>query len=305
MDVLKSCFNLLSSKAIALVRRLGKSPKGADTDYKWMASYIPEDEIPSESKAYEKIQSLVPEIASYKKATFIHVRDVAKQRGFDNLKAYADALATDQGEVEYLKRNLTLKGSHFFRGDDWDYLNKQCLSTFAGRDTVSVWCAGCSSGEEVYSVIMSLMDYVPLEGIRVLATDYNEEQLEKCRVGSYFNMHYEEIPEGYRHYVVMLDDGKRFTFPQEMKDVMSVRQLNLLTDEYPGPFDLVICRNVIKFFSLDMIPQVQRKLAETVAPGGYLFLSTDDKTKGIELIPNPKSLGMELVSLRGIYRKVV
>ena len=262
------------------------------------------DEASLEQRAFELIVGLVPEITRYKKETLKHVRTVAEKRGYDSLQAYHEALAKSEDEVAFLRENLTLKGTHFFRGDDWDYLNEHCLSTFAGKDEVRVWCAGCSSGEEAFSAIMSLLDHVPLGTISVLATDYNRELLDKCRAGAYFRMHRPEIPDRYQRYVVEIEGGKRFTFPQEMKDVMEVRALNLLTDEYPGPFDLVICRNVIKFFAREEIARVQRGLAASVAPGGYLFLSTDGNSKGIELIQDPEAMGMRVVSLRGIYQRV-
>ena len=126
---------------------------------------------------YRKICQLVSEIASYKKTTFKRVYSAAESRGCKRLSDYYRLLRSSEEERDYLRVNLTLKGTHFFRGEDWGSFAEECLSSFSGRDKVSVWCAGCSSGEEAYSTVMALLDYVPASSIDVLATDYNEELL--------------------------------------------------------------------------------------------------------------------------------
>ena len=255
----------------------------------------------SDVRYYKKIIEIVPEIASYKKTTIRHLIKTAGERGFKNLKEYYSKLRFDEDERAFLRVNLTLKGTHFFRGDDWEAFNKECLSAFSGRDSVKVWCAGCSSGEEAYSTIMSLLDYVPIKSISVLASDYNDELLAKCDEGSYFNMHYEEVPERYRSY---LDLGeKKFTVKQDLRDVVTTRNINLTTDEYPAGFDIIVCRNVIKFFSKDVNLTVKRKLIDSLNPGGCLFVSTDDDHHNLELVENAAEMGLRQIEDRGLYMK--
>ncbi len=254
-----------------------------------------------ELRYYGRIRKLIPELASYKAETIVHVREKAEERGCRNLKQYYRKLKNDPEEIRWLKPKLTLMGTHFFRGNDWDYFIENALSRFEGRTGLRVWCAGCSSGEEAYSVLAALLDYVPLEEIDVLATDYNAELLEKCRAGTYFNMHLPEIPERYRKYV---EQGKsRFTFLPELRAAVRTRPLNLLTDAYPAPFDVILCRNVIKFFSWEAIPRVERDLAASLAPGGVLFLSADDDHNGIEMIVRPEEMGLRQMDDRCIYMK--
>ena len=251
--------------------------------------------------AYDDIKRLVPEVASYKGETCEHVAEMAQKRGVDGLVEYRDLLVQSEEEREYLRVNLTKKGTHFFRGDDWDFFGEACLSTFAGKGPVRVWCAGCSSGEEAYSTVMVLLDHVALEDIDVLGSDYNPELLAKCDRGDYANLHYEEVPERYRHY---LERGeKRFAVKEELRARVHTQELNLLEDEYPAPFDVIVCRNVIKFFSPEKRTEVKRKLVDSLAPGGFLFVSTDGNHRGAELIDNPVALGVEQVGGRGIYQK--
>ena len=250
-----------------------------------------------------RLRRLIPEMRRYKKGTIVYIRRRADELGIKSLGGYARLLDRDSAERAYIRTRLTAFGSHFFRGNDWGVLREACLPAYRDHDRIRVWCAGCSSGEEVFSIIMALADLVPPERISVLATDYNDGQLKKCRKAEYVRVHYEEIPGRYRKYVSWLPDGNRFTFGAELTDIVTLEKLDLLKDSYPGPFDIILCRNVIKFFAPEVIPPVQERLASSLAPGGTLFLSDDDRSSGIELIRDPGRLGLVQVMDRCIYRK--
>ena len=252
---------------------------------------------------FKKITELIPELASYKAEQYEHLLAQAQKAGCADLNEYYEHLLAHGEELEKLRSNLTYLGSHFFRGSDWDFFNETCLKTFEGRDKVRVWCAGCATGQEAYSTILCLLDHVPLEAIEVLATDYNEGQIEKTRSGSYFNMHLHEVPERYRKYLT--EGEKKFEFLPEIRAKITVGLLNLLTDPYPEGFDVIICRNVIKFFNSDAILMVQEKLASSLNKDGFVFLSRDDNAKTAEMIMNPSRLGLKQMADKSIYRKIV
>lgn len=253
-------------------------------------------------KYYSKIAHLIPDLASYKKETLVYIEKQAYASGYCNLKQYYQALKKDPDLRASLSQRLTLTGSHFFRGDDWEHFTEKCLSSFKGAERVNIWCAGCSSGQEVYSVLMALSDYVPADKITVLATDYNDEMVMKTSAGKYYNMHLHEVPEKYRKYVV--EGEKQFTFRPEILKAVRTGKLNLLTDSYPSGFDVILCRNVMKFFATDLIPEVQKKLAASLDPGGYLFVGNSDGNKRVEMISDPAALGLEQAGDMCIYRKL-
>lgn len=250
---------------------------------------------------YRRIEHVLPELKNYKKATIYHMSNRSKELGCKDLRQYYKKLRNDPEEQNYMKSNLTLKGTHFFRGEDWDYFRERCLSAFKGRKKLKLWCAGCSSGEEVYSLIMALLDYVPITEIDVLATDYNDDLLEKCKRGEYGDSHYAEIPERYRKY--LKKGPKRFSVLPELTETIHVKNLNLLTDPFPTGFDVILCRNVLKFFSPQKIAQIQEQLAYSLNRGGFLFLSADDHHCDLEFIDDPASMGLEQMDDRCIYRK--
>ena len=275
--------------AVALYRRGVRRPEGSALD---------------DEQAYLLIGDLVPELMSYKESTRVHLGSRAKELGFAGLGEYYELLKDNPAELTWLRHSLTLKGSHFFRGQDWPTFDGECLSTFAGRDRVRVWCAGCSSGEEVYSTLMMLLDHVPLEAIDLLATDYDDELLERCQRGVYRTRLLGEVPERYRRYVTTSTVSDSFAIREDLCSAVNLRNVNLITDEYPAPFDVIVCRNVIKFFSDEVRERTKARLAASLAPGGFLFTSDDDNTNGKEMIDDPAALGLRQIAGVSIYQRV-
>ncbi len=285
------------------VRNAVKSLRRPDVERKRNLGSVTDQELAS----YEKIKVLLPELNSYKRSTVLYFQDLAEKNGFDNLEDYFGYLQREPGVVNELKTNLTLQGSQFFRGSDWPYLLEKCLPVLADREKVRVWCAGCAGGNEVYSILLALRDVVPLERVDLLASDYNEAMLDTCRKGEYSIGFLKQIP---RRYWCCAEPVRglhryRFTFTEELKSRIRTENVNLLTDEYPRGFDLLLCRNVIKFFSPEAIAATQKNLAASVAPGGFLFLSADGENNCKEMIPHPEELGLQQLGNHPIYCKEV
>ena len=250
---------------------------------------------------FGKIREIVPELKQYKFSTFMHVERRALSIGCKSLSEYHELLLNSSEEREFLKTNFTYMGSLFFRGEEWDYFISKCLASYEGKKCVRVWSAGCSAGQEAYSTVMALLDYVPLERIEVLATDYNDEMIERCGKAEYPNVHLDYIPERYKKYLEIREG--RFRVKDELRERVKTGKINLLEDEYPEGFDIILCRNVIKFFSDRNIPQVQKKLADSLVPGGYLFVGNDDVRKRREEVRNPEKYNLKKEPVACIYRK--
>ena len=264
-------------------------------------------------EAYGKIVKLIPELGMYNESRIGWVRSRALLRGYDSLETYCMCLMEDSSELEGLRENLTFVGSHFFRGDVWAELRKAIPETAASLndDVLRVWCAGCSSGKEVYSVLMLLLDFLPAEKIDLLATDYNVEMLARCKKGVYPLSTIDEIPQQYRKFTQKHHAEKgeraafayalRFQFCESLRRMVRTERQNLLTDEYPEGFDLILCRNVIKFFDKQAIETVQEKLARSLRGAGLLVFSESDK----EQPGNPEALQLIRLGDKGLYRKSV
>jgi len=254
----------------------------------------------SDSRYFDRIREMIPELQKYKYDQKDYFIERAQEEGLNTLKEYHFFLKGHPEKVEQLRKHLTYSGSHFFRGEDWTFFTERVLSQFRNRKNVRVWCAGCSTGQEVYSLIMSLLNYVSLDAIDLLASDYNDELLDICKKGNYAIMHYHEIPEEYQKYTTVIKN--RFVFAEELRKIIKTDNINLLTDDYPEGFDIILCRNVIKFFLPSLRLNVQKKFASSLNDGGILFLSYDDGNDD-EMIEDPGKLGFRQISDRGIYQK--
>jgi len=147
------------------------------------------------------------------------------------------------------------------------------------KPTLRIWSAGCSTGEEPYSLAIILKQLIPdWENwkILVLGTDINQEVIEKAQRGIYSMWSFRLVdPELQRRY---FDKGKiEWKINRNLRQLVTFSCVNLVTDNYPNNdtdinnMDLILCRNVFVYFEHQYISQVLKKFAKTLRPGGYLM----------------------------------
>ncbi len=147
----------------------------------------------------------------------------------------------------------------------------------AGR-RLRLWSAGCSTGEEAFSIAMVLLAHIPPESgvtIEVLATDISGAALERARTSRWPAHRVQEIPEHYRQRFFEVDAATGEHQPsRELRNVVRFQRLNLCDWYYPvtGKFDVVFCRNVLIYFDTDTRAAVTRRLVERLGAEGHLFL---------------------------------
>ena len=257
----------------------------------------------SGAKILARFESLIPVINQYKENVVLRLLCMrAHSKGFKNLNDYFDHVSSNQKELADLKENLTFTRSSFFRGGVWKDLDGVCASLLkSGDGGIKVWSAGCSSGMEVYSVLMMLLDHIPGDKIDLLATDCNEEMLRQCREAVYPILSIRAIPKRYWDYLEVT--GSQFRFVTKLRSLVKTQAHNLLYDSYPGGFDLILCRNVIKFFKSETVRQeVRRNLSCSLNPGGFLVLSDELQKEGVT---NPESLRLRQLGDSCIYQKLI
>jgi chemotaxis protein methyltransferase CheR len=199
--------------------------------------------------------------------------------------AYLALLRSEQGDEE-LRRLLplvTVGKTSFFRDDRQfralDALLPELLQRVRGGGRrLSVWSAGCATGEEPYSIAMALAEagFEP-EQVDLLATDVNPEAVAYAAHGSYDARRVRDIPAPLleRHFT---PDGDRFVVrPSLRRYVGAIRPHNLVSSVFPRPvdgggFDVIFCRNVIIYFDTPTTQQVLTQFHNALAPAAYLFL---------------------------------
>lgn len=207
---------------------------------------------------------------------------------------------------------ITTNETQFFREPrHFDFLERQAFphwhqeATLGRPKHLRVWSAGCSSGEEPYSLAMLLLKSFPQEkgwDIEVLATDISTCVLEKARAGTYPIEKAKDIPQEYLRTYMLKGRG-------EHKDVMKVgpdlhrvvrfARVNLHADSYPvmGFFDLIFCRNVLIYFDQKSKEKVIGGILQHLSPTGLLFVGHSEHLGS--MVPELKTVAPTIHALRG------
>ena len=222
---------------------------------------------------------------------------------------YVAVLDRSPEEFERLLDGLTINVTKFFRNrETWDTLGAGALPALvrAREGRIRAWSAGCSSGEEPYTITMLMVLVLERMGragwidrLRVDATDFDKASLETARAGRYplkaFSEAAEEIP---RRFCVPLD-AETVEVRPELRALVEFRRHDLLREPPPSPpYDLIFCRNVVIYFDRETQEQLMVRFTEALAPGGILTLGK------VETIFGPARERLELVDPRErIYRR--
>jgi chemotaxis protein methyltransferase CheR len=209
-----------------------------------------------------------------------------------------DYLASLDGDPERLTRfrdALTINVSEFFRSPDrFEELGQVVLPRLlAERPALRVWSAGCSYGPEPYSVALLLAELAPGAKHDVLATDVDEPMLERAQAATFTERDLRNVPPAlrYRHFV----PGRRAPRPA-VRDLVRFQVHDLLAGAPECDFDLVLCRNVLMYFTGPAKTRAAAVLYDAIRPGGYLFTAS-----GEALAELPEA-GFKRVAV-GFYRK--
>ena len=200
---------------------------------------------------------------------------------------YLDWLASNnaaaQEEWKRLFVLLTNQESYFFRDKGQlavirDHVLPQLIERKRATRTLRLWSAGCSTGEEPYSLAMMLEDVLPFQDgwrILILGTDLSEAAVERARTGVYgawsFRAQDAEIQRRFFH-----ARGNKWEVQPRLRHSVTFASGNLLDDAFPAragelhDMDLIVCRNVFIYFSRDAVSRVLRKFSATLQPEGYL-----------------------------------
>lgn len=190
--------------------------------------------------------------------------------------------------LDVLSTNLT---SFFRENDHFEYLSDQVLPAAAQRGRLRVWSAGCSTGEEPYSIAIQVAEALPhLRAparcdVRVLATDLSTHVLRRAQAGEYPEARLRGLSQAVlaRYFTPLRsEDEPRFRVREEVRSVISFARLNLM-DPWPmhGPFDVIFCRNVMIYFDKPTQQELITRFAQLLSPGGTLFIGHSESLTGI------------------------
>jgi len=217
----------------------------------------------------------------------------------ESYKEYCDFVFDNQEgrkELPHLIDVVTTNKTDFFREPGhFDFLASRALPELMSRNRLgrplTVWSAGCSSGEEPYTLAIVLSEYGenhPGFRFRILATDICSTVLNKADRGVYTKEVVSPIPAPLKRKYLLRsrDPGSNLVrVTPELRRTVEFRQLNFMDDDYrvTEPVDAIFCRNVIIYFDRPTQERILRKLARCLAPSGYLFVGHSETLHDMDL----------------------
>jgi chemotaxis protein methyltransferase CheR len=240
---------------------------------------------------FEALRALVKELTGInltdQKRELVYGRLARRLRALQlrSFAEYREVLASDGGrEITELCNAITTNLTSFFREPHhFDYLRDHVLLPMAGQGTgtrrLRIWSAGCSSGEEPYSIAMTILEAIPDLGrwdIRILATDLDSDVLEKGRRGLYAADRVRGLSQQRlsKFFVQRNErDGLHYQVVPELASLITFKQLNLMHPlPMKGPLHAIFCRNVVIYFDKDTQRELFARVSQLQQPGQLLFL---------------------------------
>ena len=201
-----------------------------------------------------------------------------KKNNFEEYHDYVRALKQNTTLFNEFINYLTINVSEFYRNpDQWEVLEKEIFPMLLSKKkNIRIWSAACSTGDEPYTLVMVLNNLLPLSSIKILATDIDMGALEKAQNGIYSSKSVENLPlEFQKKYFNVVGDS--FRVKDEVKNCVEFKQHNLLRDPYPTNIDLIVCRNVLIYFTEEAKVDIYKKFNMALNNDGLLFVGSTEQ----------------------------
>ena len=205
------------------------------------------------------------------------IMNLARRNGYDKYSAYFDKVVQDKDDFAAFIEYLTINVSEFFRTPDkFAKLETDVIPELMKRSSrLNIWSAGCSIGAEPYSLAMILNDMTPNTRHRILATDLDIEILGKAKAGVYNENELKAMSEA-RKSKYFTRQGDKYAVSPDIKQRIEFKRHNLLKDPFEAGFDLILCRNVVIYFTEEAKDQLYANFFKALKPGGILFVGATE-----------------------------
>ena len=213
---------------------------------------------------------------------------------FENMHDYIEYILGDptEEELNMLVAKLTTNYTFFMREPQhYEFLEKSVLPGITGRNKtgeIKIWSAGCSSGEEPYSIAITVKKYLESRAehwnARILATDISDNVLKQARMAAYDDMQIKTLEQNSRErYFAGLPNGQH-RVTDEIKQMVRFEKFNLMNDfsGFHRKFDIIFCRNVMIYFKTETKQTLAGKIYNILEPGGYFFVGLSETLYNID-----------------------
>ena len=219
------------------------------------------------------------DLSSYKeKQMKRRIDSLIIRNSHENYETYYNALVNNKNMYDEFINYLTINVSEFYRNPgQWDVLEKEIFpDLFKAKRNPKIWSAACSTGEEPYSLVMLLTKFWDINQIKIIATDIDDGAIEKAKRGLYVEKSLVNLPKEFipKFFTKTAD---QYRINEEVKKCVDFRHHNLLDDKYPDNCDLIICRNVMIYFTEEAKAIMYSRFRDSLGPNGILFVGSTEQ----------------------------
>lgn len=213
-----------------------------------------------------------------------------RSTGCQSYEGYRQHLIKNPSEYDSLLSEITINVTQFFRDSlVFKMLREEILPLIVYQrvkendPTIRVWSAGCSSGEEPYSVAMILHDLLgdafDQFKVEIVASDIDDEMLAAAEVGKYLPRQVVGVPKDILSTYFIYQDGL-YSVRDDIKRMVRLKRIDLFSETAGKGFDMVLCRNVVIYFNREMQERLYMKFLSSLRPGGYFVMGNTETLVG-------------------------
>jgi chemotaxis protein methyltransferase CheR len=206
------------------------------------------------------------------------IDSLIKRNNYDDYDNYYKALTQDSKLYNEFVNYLTINVSEFYRNpNQWEILEKEIIPEILKHNKKpKIWSAACSTGEEPYSLAMMMTRFMDLSNIKIIATDIDTGAIDKAKKGVYVPKSLINLPKDFvNNYFEK--DGENLRISDKIKRCIDFKQHNLLKDKYMDGCDLIICRNVMIYFTEEAKSEMYAKFRDSLVAYGVLFVGSTEQ----------------------------
>lgn len=228
------------------------------------------------------------------------IESLIMRKGFNGFEDFFKGMKQDEDLLHTFVTYLTINVSQFYRNPaQWETFDNEIvpylIQNFGKK--ITIWSAACSTGDEPYTIAMILAKHLALNDFNIIATDIDAEVLKFAKEGIYTNRSLVDLPKEYLNKYFTLVEGDNYKVSDELKSRISFKKHNLLEDAYFNDVNMIVCRNVVIYFTDEAKDNVYRNFYRSLKKDGILFIGSTEQ------ILKSKELGFDVLKTF-FYKKI-
>jgi chemotaxis protein methyltransferase CheR len=201
-----------------------------------------------------------------------------EKRGFSSFSDFYNGLSKDNDLYYELLDRITINVSEFYRNyKRWQVLEEKILPSLLEKNNqLKIWSAACSTGEEPYTIAMILSKLLDLSRVKIIATDIDENVIARAKLGIYPERSLNEVPNDMKK-KYFKQEGTNYKVSDQIMNAVQFKKQNLLADPFESQFDLIVCRNVLIYFTEEAKETLYKKFSGALKKQGIFFVGSTEQ----------------------------